>query len=141
GPRAAARLRLGRADPMNGDQTTQLQGLLDLVNQGDETARRELINRAYPKLHRLAGKILRDYPGVRQHEHTSDIVSEASYRLYEALKEVKPSTVRDFLRLAACRMRWILLDLAKKQNALLARKRPMGEDLAWPERPSAGDSA
>ena len=43
---------------MASDQTTRLQALLDRFHQGDETARRELLGRAYERLRRLAKKLL-----------------------------------------------------------------------------------
>ena len=45
-------------NPMNGDHTTELQGLLDRLLAGDDSARQQLISRAYQKLRRLAAKML-----------------------------------------------------------------------------------
>ena len=44
---------------------------------------------------------------------TTELANESAYRLYEALAEIQPATVRDFFRLAAQRIRWLLLDLAE----------------------------
>jgi RNA polymerase sigma-70 factor (ECF subfamily) len=105
---------------MSGDQTSYLQGLIDRVRQGDEAARKELINHAYEKLRRLAGKMLGEsFPRLKEPpalQDTTDIANEAAQRLYLALQEVPIATVRDFFRLAAWRMRMILLDLAKKTD-------------------------
>ena len=45
---------------------------------------------------------------------TTDLANEASLKLFEALADVHPETVPDFFRLAAQRMRWLLLDLARR---------------------------
>jgi RNA polymerase sigma-70 factor (ECF subfamily) len=44
---------------------------------------------------------------------TTDLTNEAALKLYEVLSEVQPATLTDFFRLAAQRMRWLLLDLAR----------------------------
>jgi hypothetical protein len=93
--------------------TAELQGLIDRLGLGDDSARGELINRAYPRLRALAARLLGDdFPALRggpAFQSTSDIANEVGYRLYEALKEVRPPTVRDFLRLAAARAKWNLI--------------------------------
>jgi hypothetical protein len=48
---------------VSGDDTTCLQALLDRMNAGDGPARDELFARAYERLRRLAGRMLRqDFP-------------------------------------------------------------------------------
>jgi RNA polymerase sigma-70 factor (ECF subfamily) len=42
------------------------------------------------------------------------VTNEAALKLYEALAEIRPATGRDFFRLAAQRIRWLLLDQAKR---------------------------
>jgi RNA polymerase sigma factor (sigma-70 family) len=132
---------------MSSSQTTELQLLIDRLRQGDDSARQELINRAYPKLHRLAAKILGDsFPVLRKPPaivNTSDLVNEAAYRLDQALKEVYPATVLDFLRLAAQRMRWILLDLVKKHGAGRGRRDPLPAEgeIPWPARAPDSDTS
>jgi RNA polymerase sigma-70 factor (ECF subfamily) len=107
--------------------TTELERLIVLLQAGDPTARRELINRVYPRLHRLAAKILREsFPRLGARHDTSDITNEVSVRLYQALEQVQPASLADFFRLAAQRVRWILLDLAKKPSLPLV-DRPAGE--------------
>jgi hypothetical protein len=41
------------------DQTSELQELIDRVNQGDDAARMVLIDRAYERLRQLSALILR----------------------------------------------------------------------------------
>jgi RNA polymerase sigma factor (sigma-70 family) len=102
------------------DQTAELQDLIDRVNQGDDSARMALIDRAYEGLRRLSALILRkSFPrlkGAPTLVDTTDVAHESTYRLYHALAEIRPTTVGDFFRLAAQRIRWLLLDLAREAD-------------------------
>jgi RNA polymerase sigma factor (sigma-70 family) len=102
------------------DQTAELQDLIDRVNQGDDSARMALIDRAYEALRRLSALILREsFPrlkGAPTLVDTTDVAHESTYRLYHALAEIRPTTVGDFFRLAAQRIRWLLLDLAREAD-------------------------
>lgn len=102
------------------DQTAELQELIDRVNQGDDEARMQLIDHAYERLRRLSAVILRkSFPrlkGAPTLVDTTDVADESAYRLYHALAEIRPATVRDFFRLAAQRIRWLLLDLARQAD-------------------------
>jgi RNA polymerase sigma factor (sigma-70 family) len=95
------------------NQTVRIQGWIDRLQQGDESARNELINLACERLTRLTRKMLKGYPRVKRWEETGDVVQNAAIRLYRSLGEVKPATVVDFFRLAALNIRRELLDLAK----------------------------
>ncbi len=55
--------------------TVQLQALLD---QGDEQAYEELLSIASSRLHKLARKMLRDYPRLRRWEQTDDVFQTAA---------------------------------------------------------------
>jgi RNA polymerase sigma-70 factor (ECF subfamily) len=115
------------------DQTMLLQGLIARLLQGDAEARRELINCAYERLRGLAAVILNEsFPRLKKAPalvDTTDLANEAAVKLYEALADVQPATVPDFFRLAAQRMRWVLLDLAKRADRSEERQRegPPGE--------------
>jgi RNA polymerase sigma factor (TIGR02999 family) len=102
------------------DLTTELQKLIDRVNQGDEAVRMVLIDRAYERLRQLSALILRkNFPRLKEAPtlvDTTDVAHESAYRLYHALAEIRPTTVRDFFRLAAQRIRWLLLDLAREAD-------------------------
>jgi RNA polymerase sigma factor (sigma-70 family) len=95
------------------DRTTQIQLRLDRLRLGDESARDELLNMACQRLSRLARKLTRGYPGVRRWEETDDIFQNAALRLCRALKDVKPTSVRSFINLAAVQIRRELIDLAR----------------------------
>src|SRR2546421_12734835 len=94
-------------------QTTRIQGWLDRLRAGDESARKELINCTCERLTILTRKMLKSYPGVRRWAQTDDVAQSAAMRLYRTLGEVKPEGVVDFYRLAALNIRRELLDLAK----------------------------
>jgi RNA polymerase sigma factor (sigma-70 family) len=103
---------------MTDDQTAVLQRIIDRMRSGDGEARRELIERAYERLRHLSAVILRrSFPRLKRAPalvDTTDVANESAYRLYQALAEIQPATVRDFFRLAAQKIRWLLLDLAKQ---------------------------
>jgi RNA polymerase sigma-70 factor (ECF subfamily) len=94
-------------------QTAQIQGWIDRLKAGDESARKELLNCACDRLTRLTRKMLRSYPRVKRWEETDDVFQNATLRLYRALAEVRPAGVVEFFRLAALNIRRELLDLAK----------------------------
>lgn len=90
--------------------TMQLQALLD---QGDEAAYGELLSIASTRLHKLARKMLRDFPRLRRWEQTDDVFQTAALRLHRSLSEVKPESVKQFFGLAATQIRRTLIDLAR----------------------------
>jgi RNA polymerase sigma-70 factor (ECF subfamily) len=95
------------------NQTLQVQGWLDRLQAGDESARKELLNCACARLTRLTRKMLQGYPRLKRWEQTDDVLQNAAVRLYRALGEVRPASAADFFRLAALNVRRELLDLAK----------------------------
>src|SRR5262245_8911011 len=100
------------------DQTTIIQGWIDRLRDGDESARAALLECAGDRLTRLARKMLKGYPGVGRWEQTGDVLQNALVRLDRALKAVAPPTVRDFFRLAAEQVRRELIDLARRYSRL-----------------------
>jgi RNA polymerase sigma factor (sigma-70 family) len=123
-------------------QSVQIQGWLDRLQAGDETARNKLIDCACQRLERLTRKMLRGYERVHRWEQTGDVLQNALMRLYRALSETHPASVTDFFRLAAVAIRRELLDLAKHyygprgmgaNHASVARS-PLSDDdspVAW----------
>lgn len=90
--------------------TTQLQALLD---DGDEAAYGELLSIASTRLHKLARKMLWNFPQLRRWEQTDDVFQAAALRLHHSLSQVKPESVRQFFGLAATQIRRTLIDLAR----------------------------
>lgn len=91
------------------DFTTQLRRL----HAGDASAREELLARACERMRTIAHRMLPRFPVVRRWDQTDDVVQNAAMRLLRALGDVRPSSTRDFLGLAALQIRRELLDLAK----------------------------
>jgi len=98
------------------DHSTQIRLCIDRMRSGDTSARDELLGHASERLTRLTRKMLRDFPGVHRWEQTDDVLQNAALRLCRALGEVQPTTVADFLRLAAAQIRRELLDLARRYS-------------------------
>jgi RNA polymerase sigma-70 factor (ECF subfamily) len=101
-----------------GNTTTQLQFWLDLMRSGDGQARQELIGHACERLRKLTRRMLRGYPLVRRWEQTDDVFQNSMMRLYRALADVTPESLRHFYSLAGVQIRRELLDLAKHHARL-----------------------
>jgi RNA polymerase sigma-70 factor (ECF subfamily) len=103
---------------MTSDQSAVLHGLLARLAAGDQAARHELIACAYRRLRCLASVILNEsFPRLKTAPaalETTDVANEAALGMYQVLAEIQPATPRDFFRLAAQRIRWLLLDRAKQ---------------------------
>jgi RNA polymerase sigma factor (sigma-70 family) len=102
---------------MHQDTTRELQTLLDRLREGDKSARREFLELACARLRRLAAKILHGSFSSLQTRHEVDsVVHETWLRLMQALDKADPPTVEDFFRLAAHKIRQVLLDMAVRQR-------------------------
>jgi RNA polymerase sigma-70 factor (ECF subfamily) len=101
-----------------GQTTTELQHWLDLLRSGDEQGRTQLLDRACERLRLLARRMLRGYPVVRRWEETGDVLNAAMLRLFRALLDVQPESLRHFFNLAAQQIRRELIDLARQHAKL-----------------------
>jgi len=118
---------------MDEDGSVELQGLLDLLRKGDREARRLLLERACERLRQLAGRMLHGsfFELARRHELDS-VVHETWVRLVQALEKTEPPTVADFFRLAAHKVRQVLLDMAARQRRLASREALGFSDVTHP---------
>jgi RNA polymerase sigma factor (sigma-70 family) len=99
------------------DDSTQLQGLIDRLQQGDRQAKELLLERAYERMRRLAQRILAgSFPAVQARHDVHSVVHETWLRLLQTLDKSQPPTVADFFRLAAFKIRQVLLDLAERER-------------------------
>jgi len=97
--------------------------LLERLREGDKAARREFLELACGRLRRLAAKILYGSFGGLQARHEVDsVVHETWLRLMQALDKADPPTVEDFFRLAAHKIRQVLLDMADRQRRIDRRE-------------------
>src|ERR1700694_2240596 len=93
--------------------TTELQGYLERMRDGDAAARDELLRPVCGRLERLTRKMLKAYPTVQRWEDTGDVFQNATMRLLRSLQEVRPDSTRAFFGLAAEQLRRELLGLAR----------------------------
>lgn len=99
---------------MIGDSTPHLQNLLDRVQLGDPSACKAFFERAYQRLQPLTRSIFhQDFPRLKNLHETDSILNEAVVKLWDALPQVPPLTIPEFLSLAAERIRWVLLDITR----------------------------
>ena len=79
---------------------------------------RALIDRAVRRLHQLCETLLyRGYPRLTRpplNLQSDEMLSAVVERLLKAMREVRPTTVRQFFALANRHMRWELNDLARR---------------------------
>jgi RNA polymerase sigma-70 factor (ECF subfamily) len=80
---------------------------------GDLGAREEILRHVRGRLERLTRKMLQDYPRVKRYEETDDVLQRATVRLLDALRDVRPTSTREFFGLASLQIRRELLDLAR----------------------------
>jgi RNA polymerase sigma-70 factor (ECF subfamily) len=98
---------------MTDNRTVHLQNCLDRLHRGDEAARKELLEAACERLQQLTRTMLRDYRRLKRWEETEDVLQSALVRLYRALLEITPPTLREFYRLATTQIRRELIDLSR----------------------------
>ena len=97
---------------MDSAVTRELQRLLDRLRAGDQQARRDFLEKACGRLRRLAGKILSgSFPNLQRRHDVDSVVHETWLRLIQAMDKADPPTVADFFRLAAHKIRQVLLDM------------------------------
>jgi RNA polymerase sigma factor (sigma-70 family) len=98
------------------DTTINLQRYLDLLRDGDDCARTELLGHAYQRLRTVAGRMLRKFPYLRRREEADDVHHSALVRLHRALVAGVPESLGHFYNLATLQIRRELLD-RRKQHA------------------------
>jgi RNA polymerase sigma factor (sigma-70 family) len=109
---------------MNGDATVVLQGLIDRLRQGDRQARHQLLERAHTRLRKLAARMVSgSFPALSRRHDLDSVVHDSWLRLAQALDKVEVPTVADFFRLAAFKVRQVLLDMAERDRR---RQREVG---------------
>jgi RNA polymerase sigma factor (sigma-70 family) len=108
---------------MDQPTTSALQALLDRLRTGDRQARREFLEQVCERLRRLAAKILSgSFPNLQARHEVDSVVHETWLRLMQALDKTDPPTVADFFRLAAFKIRQVLLDMVARQRRVDQRE-------------------
>ena len=109
---------------MDDDQRSELTNLLDAARLGEPEARDRLTRAVYAELRRMAGKLMRR----ERPDHTlqpSALVNEALLKLFEGNVIENAPNRRYLFAAAAQAMRQILVDHARKRDAV---KREGGRD-------------
>jgi RNA polymerase sigma-70 factor (ECF subfamily) len=126
----------------SGLHTTQLQGWLERMRDGDRAARDELLRAVCGRLEQMARAMLSRFPNVRRWAETGDVLQNALMRLLRSLEKVEIDSTRAFFGLAAEHIRRELLDLARHyygregvganhaSHAALPAEAPQGPDPA-----------
>jgi RNA polymerase sigma factor (sigma-70 family) len=131
-------------DVMHGETTRDVGFLIERLRQGDESARRALLERVYHRLCRIAAATLSaEFPRLRGQHELHSVVDQAWMRLLEALESTQPATAEAFYGLMFQKVRHVLLDLARRKTREDARVRPAlggGGNSNAPSRFEAGDA-
>jgi RNA polymerase sigma factor (sigma-70 family) len=97
--------------------TTDIQPLLERLYRADDSARRELLERAYGRLVRIASASFHMHSGGLHGRHDFEsVVDEAWIRLMRALESTRPETVDGFFRLMVVQVRQALLQIVRRQR-------------------------
>jgi RNA polymerase sigma-70 factor (ECF subfamily) len=116
---------------MDGTTSIRIQGCLNRLKAGEESARDELLTVAENRLHVLTQKMF--WPGqpLRKWEEEDDVFQEAALKLWRSLKAVTPATPYEFFGLAALQIRRTLIDLyrrvTRRKGFARFRSLPAGE--------------
>ncbi len=102
---------------MSGDTTADLRDLVERLRNGDDSARRLLLDRVYHRLQRIAAAMFqKDFPRLRAQHDLDSVVDEAWARLMLALEGEPPESVEQFYGLVFHKVRQVLLDMARRQS-------------------------
>ena len=95
--------------------SVQLKALVARWNVGDREAGDELLRRARARLEKLARRMCKSFPNVKEWTETQDVLQNSLLRLLTTLQKIDPlpATTRDFFNLAAVHIRRELIDLAR----------------------------
>lgn len=99
--------------PERQTDTKILSDLIDRLNAGDPSARARLIEHASGRLHQIIRNRLRNFPSLHRWEQTDDVFQSVMLRLWRALEECRPASVREFFALAGVQIRRQLIDLKR----------------------------
>jgi RNA polymerase sigma factor (sigma-70 family) len=101
---------------MNGDTTADLRDLVERLRSGDDSARRQLLDRVYHRLRRIAASMFhKDFPRLRAQHDVESVVDEAWARLMKAIETRPPESVEHFYALVFQNVRHVLLDMVRNQ--------------------------
>jgi RNA polymerase sigma factor (sigma-70 family) len=116
---------------MSGETTADVGNLIERLRRGDESARRELLDRVYHRLRRIAIATFRnDFRRLSRRHDVDSVVDEAWTRLMHALEQFLPASAGEFYSLMLLKVRQVLLDMARRQTRDDARREAAPADCA-----------
>jgi RNA polymerase sigma-70 factor (ECF subfamily) len=103
---------------------------------------RELLGRSVRRLHQLCGSLLsKSYPRLTRpplNLQADELLGAVVERLLKALREVRPTSVRQFFALACQHMRWELNEMARRLDEQPAAAELLGESVPAPASSGSG---
>jgi RNA polymerase sigma factor (sigma-70 family) len=90
-----------------------LNDRIERLRLGDKDAGDDLFRIVISRLEKLARRMLRTFPNVRDIADTDDVLQNSLLKLLRSLQRLKPLSTRHFFNLAAVHIRRELLDLAR----------------------------
>jgi RNA polymerase sigma-70 factor (ECF subfamily) len=91
-----------------------LRKCIDGWQAGDLSAANDLLRATGARLEKLARRMTRSFPNVRDQADTADVLQNSLIRLLRTLRKLRPATTRDYFNLAAVHIRRELIDLARR---------------------------
>lgn len=100
----------------NGGTTIMVQGWLDALNDASTRsaikARQELLEHSQRRMEAMCRKMF--FPSLQgKPVGWDDVYQEAAVRLWKALEDIRPTTVREFFGLATLQIRRVMLDMCR----------------------------
>ncbi|MFK8111060.1 MAG: RNA polymerase sigma factor [Rubripirellula sp.] len=92
------------------EQTRLLENLIAELNAGDGSVRGDLLSLACQQLTEMTARIHRDF-GLTAQDTSTDLLEQASLRLYQSLHDLPIKDVRHFYQVAALAIRKELIQL------------------------------
>ena len=94
---------------MLGNHESLIENCLGQLATGNDSARQAVLELASERLYRLSRVMFHRFPALRNWEETPDIHQRAMLRLFHALGDVRPETIRQLFNLAALQVKRILI--------------------------------
>jgi RNA polymerase sigma-70 factor (ECF subfamily) len=122
--------------------TIVLQNCLDRMRAGETEAENDLVKVVQVRLRALVNRKFRGFPNLRGVADSDDVFQNSVMRLLTALRRIRPATTRDFMGLAAVRIRCTLLDLARsvKGKRTVSLSPPGSTDSPTRDEPAAPEA-
>jgi RNA polymerase sigma factor (sigma-70 family) len=114
---------------MSGDTTAGVERLIERLRNGDDSARRALLERVVHRLDRIAGSTVRkEFRRLLRRHEIASVVDEAWMRLMKALETTHPASAEEFYSLMFLKVRQVLLDMVRRQTRDDARCQQSPDD-------------